>query len=581
MDALLRGQHGHCSPHHDAHLLLQCSSPRACWRYVGQVRKSTPGQSRLHAAPAPLQIGHVFSTVLADTLARYQRIAGFEAVLSTGTDEHGMKVRSALALDASRMPRRCHRSAQVAQAAAERGMTPEQHVADTARSFQDTFAAFHVHPDRFVRTSSAEHTDVAQWLWRRLQDRGAIYLGQHEGWYCTSDETFVPEASTRVTSTGQRVVDSPTAPAVTWTSEPNYKFKLAQHIPAVQAWLQGGALSPPSRLPEVTGMLASLGAGSDLSVSRLASSVPWGIPVPSDPAHTMYVWLDALANYLTAAGYTTGSPVAAWPPYTQVLGKDITKFHAVYWPAFLAAAELPLPRHLLTHAHWTVEGVKMSKSLGNVVTPQQLLDAYPADQIRYFLLRDGGVVKDGAFSPDALHARAEAECANTLGNLASRVTSARLLPGQVVPACGPLSPQAQEAMYTVRGAAVQFEESMEEEDVSAALAAVMDAVSDVNRYFSAAEPWNLVPGKAREDAPALATVLYVTLETLRWAGIALQPAMPLAAAALLDRLGVPADQRSLEHSEPFGEWALLADAPLGPVPEGGFKLFPRAGQHLS
>jgi len=442
-------------------------------------------------------------------------------------------------------------------------------------------------------------------------------MGQHEGWYCPAEEAFVPENYTRAAA-GDEVHSHPagTAPGVdrhtarvlsgsipspvVWTSEDNYKFALGKLLPGVAAWHRAHApVTPPERSNEVLGMIqgmqdapGSQQQASDLSVSRLRSSVQWGIPVPGDDAHVMYVWLDALANYLTVSGAikdpagTVDAPIdqlfhaGRWPPATQVIGKDILKFHAVFWPAFLQAAGLPLPKHLLSHAHWTAGGVKMSKSLGNVVSPADLLQQYPADSIRYFLLREGGIAKDGDFNQDALKMRAEAELSNTLGNLLSRATGDNMLPSQAVPACGPMDPEAQEAVFAVRGAIEGYHDAMEDLDVSGGLAEVMEGVATLNRYFALAQPWNLRPGKVAEDAAALSTVLYVTLEGLRCLGILLQPAMPVSAGLLLDRLGVPSDQRSMDHAEMMREWALLADAPLGQS-EGPLVIFPRAAQAAS
>ncbi len=377
--------------------------------------------------------------------------------------------------------------------------------------------------------------------------------------------------------------------------EENYKFALGSFLPKVAAWhKQQLPVTPAERSNEVLGMIAGMQEAStasscsaDLSISRLRSSVQWGVPVPGDSEHVMYVWMDALANYLTVSG-AIKDPTGAvqgdiqdllhtdtWPPATQIIGKDILKFHAVYWPAFLQAAGLPLPKHLLSHAHWTAGGVKMSKSLGNVVSPLDLLQQYPADSIRYFLLREGGIAKDGDFNQETLKMRAEAELSNTLGNLLSRATGANMLPGQAVPACGPMDPEAQEAVFAVRGAIEGFHGAMEELDVSGALAEAMGGVAHLNRYFANAKPWDLRPGKPQEDAAALSTVLYVTLEGLRCLGILLQPAMPVAAERLLDRLGVDVAHRSMDHAEMMREWALLADAPLGKT-EGPLVLFPRA-----
>lgn len=416
-----------------------------------------------------------------------------------------------------------------------------------------------VHYDAFTRTTSSAHKATAQWLWQELESRGFIYLGQHEGWYCPGEEAWIPENGVAVNADGAKVSAESGHPVV-WSSEPNYKFRLSALQDELTAWLQQEPVFPAQRNAEV---LSHVRAGlKDISVSRLASSVPWGIPVPGDANHTMYVWLDALSNYITAAGgpqALADGPVQ-WPPHVQVLGKDILRFHAVYWPAFLMAAGLQPPARLLVHAHWTAQKVKMSKSVGNVVTPEQLLDAADghADAVRYFLLREGGIVNDGDYSPEQLQEAVHKQCRNGFGNFAARATGPGVLELPYVPApSASLSPDDRRildlANETVHAVRTQYDAL----EVPGAVRSTMHLILEANTVFANATPWRTKSTGKVPDEAAWTSTMYTALETLRVAGTLLQPVMPGTASTLLNWLGVPAQHRTLADAQVSGDGGLL------------------------
>jgi methionyl-tRNA synthetase len=553
----------------------------------------------IYYATAPPHIGHLYSSLLADFAARVTRAAdcGARVAMVTGTDEHGSKI---------------------AQAAAAAGVQPQAFVDGVAQRYRAAHAAFAVVPDTFVRTTRREHVETVQWLWRRLASRGAIRAGRHEGWYCVSDEAFVPPAgvTSRAAYAAARGLPPPPTPEaaavqvsaesghpVTWTAEDGWVFELGAYTAGVDAWLRtANPIHPPARGEEVGGWLAAQaddagGVGRLLSVSRPRDRVPWGIPVPGDDRQTVYVWLDALANYLTAARSPTaalddGRPLPSLPPpdvsageaaaafpgwrdVVHIVGKDILRFHAYYWPAFLLAAQLPLPSRIVAHGHWTVGRQKMSKSLGNIVDPLQLLRPPPdgagltVDAVRYVLLREGSLAADGDFSPATLHHRCEAECANTLGNLVTRVLTAKFLPGGRLPAAAlvdvPADPHAATLASAARDAA---RDAVAAADTpSLYLQHVMALLAAANAAFANAAPWSLLKPAAGGDAAAgarLSSVLYAVVEALRVAAVLLHPVTPAAAEAILTRLGVQPDAAD-QHGRPV---YALARAVFGLRPPG-------------
>jgi len=483
-------------------------------------------------------IGHAYTTLACDVMARFMRLDGRPVHFLTGTDEHGQKVE---------------------KSAAAAGVPPLEFCDRVSQQFRDLAQALNISNDDFIRTTEPRHIAACQALWQRLIDRGEIYLGSYAGWYSVRDETYFTEAD---------LVDgkAPTGAPVEWVEEPSYFFKLsAWGDKLLEFYDQNpGFIGPDSRRNEVVSFVKS--GLRDLSVSR--TSFTWGVPVPNDPAHVMYVWLDALTNYITAVGYPDVEAEAYktfWPANLHVVGKDIVRFHAVYWPAFLMAAELAPPQAVFAHGWWTNEGQKISKSLGNTIDPFDLIETYGLDQTRYFLLREVPFGQDGDFSQKAMVNRINADLSNNLGNLMQRVLSqVQKNCAAAAPAIGALTAEDEALLGQARALLPNLRAAMEKYELHQALAQLW-AVSDAaNLYVDQQAPWAL----KKTDLIRMATVLGVLVEVIRILGILVQPVMPHAAAKILDLLAVPADQRG------FGAIALgpiAAGTPL-PPPQG---VFPR------
>lgn len=358
-----------------------------------------------HTAP---HIGHLYSMLLADVLKRWEVLRGREAYLSTGTDEHGMKV----------------------QRAAERQDVAPKALCDAnSETFRDLARRAGVAYDHFVRTTDPDHREAVDYFWTRLRERGHLYETTHAGWYCVADETYYPETHVEKRfdpqSGRQYVASVESGAAVEWTEERNYHFRLtALREPLLRFYAENPDwVTPATRMAEVVDWVKN--HLEDLSVSRPVSRLDWGIPVPDDPGQTIYVWVDALVNYLTKAGYPYWAPgqesTGGWPADVHVVGKDIVRFHCVYWPALLMAAGLPLPGRVLSHGHWLTNAKKMSKSTGNVVNPFFALDRWGVDPLRYFLLYSGAVADDADYSNELLAERYRKGLQTGLGNLLSRV----------------------------------------------------------------------------------------------------------------------------------------------------------------
>ncbi len=489
-------------------------------------------------------IGHAYTTLACDVIARFMRLDGRPVHFLTGTDEHGQKV---------------EKSAEAA------GVSPIAFCDRVSENFRALTRLLDISNDDFIRTTEPRHIRSCQALWRRLAERGEIYLGSYAGWYAVRDEAFYTETDlTEPDSAGIRY--APSGAPVEWVEEPSYFFRLSAWGDRLLAFYEANPnfIRPDSRRNEV---LSFIKAGlKDLSISR--TSFSWGVPVPDDPQHIMYVWFDALINYITAAGFPdTESELyrTFWPPDLHMIGKEIVRFHAVYWPAFLMAADLPPPKGVFGHGWWTVEGQKISKSLGNAIDAVELVETYGLDQTRYALLRGMPFGQDGDFSRQTVINRINADLANNLGNLAQRSLSQvqRNLDAKA-PALDALSESdktllasAQALLPTLRGAM----ERLELHTILAEIWAVLDAA---NRYIDSEAPWAL----KKTDPKRMATVLAVLVEVLRIAGILVQPVMPRAASALLDQLAVSADARSFAAIE-------TGSVPAGtalPAPKG---LFPR------
>jgi methionyl-tRNA synthetase len=491
-------------------------------------------------------LGHAYSGVLADALTRWHGVCGEEAVLMSGTDEHGTKVeRAALAQSPP--------------------VDTQAFCDEVSAEFRSLFEELDVDYGMWMRTTDRErHWASAQALWRRLEDAGLIYLGEHSGWYCAADECFVPESQLVQVQGEEGAWTTEAGHAVEWVSETNYKFRLSQFSERLEAWVrqEPGPVQPPNMRAYVLSLLASEEAMSDISVSRPKQRLSWSVDVPGDPDHGIYVWLDALSVYLTGAGFPhqpeqshadseSGSSVPPlWPASCQIIGKDIIKFHAVYWPAFLLGAGLALPERIVAHGHWTVgDGVKMSKSLGNVVDPRECMRAYGVDAFRYCLLREGSLAGDAVFGDDVMKKRLNTDLANKLGNLFKRITSPRIFKSGVYPRAegGELVEADVALVASLDALAGQCDVHFRCANFQKGLAQVFDAVMEVNVYVQEQEPWVLAKSEAAEDAKRLRTVVFVVLEALRVTSILLQPAIPRTAGLCLDGLGVPASERLLSH----------------------------------
>ena len=464
-------------------------------------------------------IGHAYEAIASDVIARFKRLDGYEVMFLTGTDEHGQKMQ---------------------QTAEKLGITPRQLADEMAPKFQNMVRHLNISNDDFIRTTEPRHYASVQELWSRMQAAGDIYLGKYGGWYSVRDEAYFGEDELTRQPDGTRL--APTGSPVEWVEEESYFFRLSAYQDRLLAYYEAnpGFIQPDGRRNEVTSFVK---AGlKDLSVSR--TTFDWGVPVPGDPKHVMYVWVDALTNYITGLGYPDREGEAFqkfWPADAHVIGKDIVRFHAIYWPAFLMSADLPLPKRVFGHGFLTNRGEKMSKSVGNVIDPIAMADTYGVDQIRYFFCREVPFGQDGSYSHEALVNRINADLANDFGNLAQRSLSMIAKNcGGVVPEPGEFSDADKAILAQADGLLAGARAAMENYEIHNMLAEVWALIGEANRYFAGEAPWAL----KKTDPKRMETVLYVTAELIRQAAILAQPATPAAAARMLDLLALPEEARS-------------------------------------
>ena len=487
-------------------------------------------------------IGHAYTSIAADVMARWKRLDGFDVFFLTGTDEHGQKVEAA---------------------ARDAGVDPQTFTDRISADFRDMTDRMGVSYDQWIRTTEERHKASCAELWRRIAASGNIYLGHYEGWYAVRDEAFYDEEELTTRPDGSKV--GPSGAPVEWVREPSYFFKLSEWQDRLLQLYEDEPdfILPAGRRNEVLSFVR--GGLRDLSISR--TSFTWGIPVPDAPGHVMYVWLDALNNYVTACGFPddTAPRWRYWPADAHFVGKDILRFHAVYWPAFLMAAGIPVPRRVTSNGWWTVDGEKMSKSLGNVIEPRQLVAAFGLDQVRYFLLREKPFGGDGTLSHQALITRINVELANDLGNLAQRTLSliARNCAGRL-PGRGVAGDADAELLRAAAALPDALRERLDRQVFHEALEDVWKVVRAANVYIDHQAPWAL----RRTDPARMAAVLRVVADALRVIATVLQPFMPDSMARLLDQLGVPATERQLAALA-----APLADGTPLPAPQGVFPRF--------
>ncbi|MCW5750838.1 MAG: methionine--tRNA ligase [Alphaproteobacteria bacterium] len=490
-------------------------------------------------------IGHAYTTLACDVLARFWRLDGHDVMFLTGTDEHGQKV---------------EKSAQAA------GMEPLAFCDQVSQNFRDLARAMNFSHDDFIRTTEERHVHATQALWKALQRSGDIYLGTYAGWYAVRDEAYYAEEELTRGPDGKFI--APSGAPVEWVEEPSYFFRLSAWADRLLKHYENNPefILPESRRNEVVSFVR--GGLKDLSVSR--TSFKWGIPVPGDEAHIMYVWLDALTNYITAVGYPdieTAKFRRYWPASLHMVGKDILRFHAVYWPAFLMSAGLEPPRRVFAHGWWTNEGQKISKSLGNIIDPLQLVASYGLDQTRYFLMREVPFGNDGDFSRRAVIQRINADLANDFGNLVQRVLSMiNKNCDAKVPQPAALTQADDVLLHNSFMLLADMRECMQAQQIHVALQKQWDVIGQANRYVDEQAPWALRKG----DPQRMGTVLYVLAETIRRLAILSSPFMPQSAARILDQLAVPLEQRTFAHLHITAE---LQPGTALPKPEGVFPRF--------
>jgi methionyl-tRNA synthetase len=507
-------------------------------------------------------IGHAYTSVACDVLARFKRLSGYKVRFLTGTDEHGQKVE---------------------KSAATAGIEPKQFVDSVSQHFRDLTALMNISNDDFIRTTEGRHIASAQALWKKMQENGHIYLGKYTGWYSVRDEAYFQESEL----VGGK---APTGADVEWVEEPSYFFDLSKWQDKLLAFYEANPdfISPPTRRNEIVSFVK--GGLRDLSISR--TTFRWGIPVPGDQPspsgsgaasekHIMYVWLDALANYLSALGYPDTQAQHYkdfWPADIHMVGKDIIRFHAVYWPAFLMAADLPLPRQVFAHGWWTIEGEKMSKSLGNVVAPAELVAEFGLDQTRWFLLREVPFGNDGNFSRERMVGVINSDLANNIGNLVQRTLSmvAKNCEGKVPDADGVARDELDmaflNAIYVTEADTPQKVDAMYQQcRFHEILADIVAIASEANNYIDSKAPWK----QKKIDERLMRATLYHLLESIRCIAIMIQPFMPDSSSKILNQLSIPMDKRNFDHLSE--KHALVAGTEL-PPPEPVFPRFLEKGK---
>jgi len=469
-------------------------------------------------------IGHAYTTIVADIFARHYRQRGDDVFLLTGTDEHGLKVQ---------------RAAEAAQ------ISPRELVDQNSAKFRELFTKLELTHDRFIRTTDADHKEAVHEMVRRMKAAGDIYLDAYEGWYSASDEAFYAEdeiADGKAIESGS---------AVEWVEEKSYFFRLSKYQQALLDWYDSpeAPVRPKARLNEIRAFVA--GGLNDLSISR--TTFDWGIEFPGDPEHVLYVWVDALTNYISGVGGfdANGKTGKFWPADLHLIGKDILRFHAVYWPAFLMSAEVALPRQVFAHGWWTVDGEKMSKSRGNWVDAFELADEYPLDLLRYFMIREIPLGSDGNFVKARIVERNNSELADNLGNLVNRTTKMMQgFLGGVVPAYVETDVEADVALRDCAAKTLrEVRDYMDKREPHHALDSIMHLGKELNQYIQSTQPWK---AKKEGDSARVEQILYHALEGIRWVAVLVQAFVPDAATKILVALGLDAETDALIDALSWG-----------------------------
>ena len=493
----------------------------------------------------PPHIGHAYEAIATDNIARFMRLDGYDVYFLTGTDEHGQKIQ---------------------QTAAKEGLTARQLLERNVPRFRAMVERMNCSNDDFIRTTEERHRRSSVAIWENMEKAGDIYLDKYSGWYSVRDEAYYADDETTLNEHKVRIA-AKTGTPVEWVEEESYFFRLSAYQQKLLDLYDAHPdfVLPKERLNEVASFVK---AGlRDLSISR--TTFDWGVPVPGNPKHVMYVWVDALTNYITAVGYPDTESEKFkryWPADIHVIGKDIVRFHAVYWPAFLMSAGVAVPKRISSHGFLFNRGEKMSKSVGNVIDPFALADAYGADPLRYFFLREVPFGQDGNYSHEAIVARINADLANDLGNLAQRSLSMiGKQCGGLLPKPGAFSDNDKIILAAADGMIGKAREAMATQQLHQVLNQVWAVVADANRYFAGEAPWAL----AKTDPARQGTVLYVTAEVIRQVAILSLPAMPESAGKLLDLLAVPLPERNFRFLG--GKHRIAAGAKL-PAPSA---VFPR------
>ncbi len=478
-------------------------------------------------------IGHAYEAIATDAIARFQRLRGRDVFFLTGTDEHGLKM---------------------AQAAREKGIPPAQFAEEMSSTFEEMDQKLDISFDRFIRTTEPAHHKASQAIWQAMADRGDIYLGRYEGWYSVRDEAYYGEEELVTADSGEKL--SPQGTLVEWTVEESWFFRLsAYQQPLLDHYAANpDFIRPDARRNEVLRFVE--GGLTDLSISR--ASFDWGVKVPGDERHVMYVWLDALTNYITGVGYPDGGGnwEKYWPADLHIIGKDVVRFHAVYWPAFLMSAGVALPKQVFGHGFLLSRGEKMSKSVGNVVDPVALADAFGVDPLRYFLLREVTFGQDGSYSAEAIVTKVNADLSNSFGNLVQRTLSfiARNC-DEKLPLPGNPDPADAELLKTVAAAVgEELPTHFEALALSQGIEAWLRAVFACNQYIDAQAPWTL----KKTDPERMTAVLATLVRAIVDLAIAIQPVIPGSVAKLLNTLGVPEGERDYAALGDDGRYARLA-----------------------